>query len=114
MWDPVEGVGVDLVVDLDADGMDVEAVRKVKSSPVNETEKTRLRSLLLGGVETLEEWLDAEGEGATSVLEGMGLKEQFNEVFSRSMDELGGFEGLRLERLSVTDKCTPQTDMMEV
>ncbi|KAF8895762.1 hypothetical protein CPB85DRAFT_1329380 [Mucidula mucida] len=94
-WNPREGTGKDLVVDAD----DMELVRRVKSSPVSETEKTRLRSLLLGGMETFEEWL--------------GLEEEAFQVFARTMDELGGFSGLRLETASVKESCTPATDFFE-
>ncbi len=105
VWNPREGTGKDLVVDAD----DMELVRRVKSSPVSETEKTRLRSLLLGGMETFEEWLGLEEEGV--VLEQ--YQDAFSQVFARTMDELGGFSGLRLETASVKESCTPATDFFE-
>ncbi|KAG7453140.1 uncharacterized protein BT62DRAFT_940510, partial [Guyanagaster necrorhizus] len=91
VWDPKEGLGVDLVIDVDS------VAAGVKSSPLSQTERTRLRSLLLGGVETLEEWLfgwEGDGDSSGNILESTGLQAAFDEVFSRTLDELGGLGGL--------------------
>ncbi len=74
VWDPKEGLGVDLVIDVDS------VAAGVKSSPLSQTERTRLRSLLLGGVETLEEWLfgwEGDGDSSGNILEATGLQTAF-------------------------------------
>jgi len=101
-WDPEEGVGVDLVIDAE------DAANGLKSTGPSQTERTRLKSLLIGGVATLEEWVEgrtvAEFDGETSnenvrdveaLLKELGLQEDFDNLFSRSLDELrdvGGYE----------------------
>ena len=102
IWDPKEGVGTEL---------GEEALNGTKSSPLNQTEKTRLRSLLLGGVETFEEWVYGGADGTSQeqrddTLESMGLHQAFDQVFSRTLDELGGLGGLTLEAISLKeDDC---------
>ncbi|PBK70012.1 hypothetical protein ARMSODRAFT_956063 [Armillaria solidipes] len=113
VWDPKEGLGVDLVIDVDS------VAAGVKSSPLSQTERTRLRSLLLGGVETLEEWLfgwEGDGDSSGNILEATGLQTAFDEVFSRTLDELGGLGGLNLDRINLCDTCTPEkaTEEMEM
>ncbi|KAK7438451.1 hypothetical protein VKT23_018064 [Stygiomarasmius scandens] len=101
-WDPEEGVGVDLVIDAE------DAANGLKSTGPSQTERTRLKSLLIGGVATLEEWVEGrtveEFDGETSnesvrdvegLLKELGLQEDFDNLFSRSLDELrdvGGYE----------------------
>ncbi|THV06901.1 hypothetical protein K435DRAFT_772907 [Dendrothele bispora CBS 962.96] len=100
IWDPQQGVGVDLVIDAE------DAAKGLKSTGPSQTERTRLKSLLIGGVATLDEWIegkpmlveDGEGEGdetlnedvrdVESFLKGLGLQEDFDNLFSRSLDEL--------------------------
>ncbi|KAH7880090.1 uncharacterized protein C8R40DRAFT_465253 [Lentinula edodes] len=83
VWNPSEGIGEDLIVDAG------DVVRGVKSTPMSQTERTRLKSLLLGGVATLEEWLEGKPIGvnrqATAVEEEDGL----NDIFSNTLEELG-------------------------
>ncbi|KAK0455209.1 uncharacterized protein EV420DRAFT_1554737 [Desarmillaria tabescens] len=108
VWDPKEGLGVDLVIDVDS------VAAGVKSSPLSQTERTRLRSLLLGGVETLEEWLfgwEGDGDSSENILEATGLQAAFDEVFSRTLDELGGLGGLNLDRITLDDSC--KTERMD-
>ncbi len=111
VWDPKEGLGVDLVIDVDS------VAAGVKSSPLSQTERTRLRSLLLGGVETLEEWLfgwESDDDSSGNILEATGLQTPFDEVFSRTLDELGWLGGLNLDRIDLCDTCTPEKDTEEM
>lgn len=98
VWDPSSGAGVDLVVPIDSSN--------VKSTPPSQTEVARLRSLLIGGQSALEEWLGEErltrgGEGEeddlSATLERMGLLDEFDELFSKTLDFLGGLGGVIVE-----------------
>jgi hypothetical protein len=95
VWDPKLRRGVDLEVSADD-------VIRLKSSPMNQTERTRLRSLLVGGTNALEEWLsetdldggymdvdDDEADGVKS----LRLQQGFDDLFSRTLAELGAFAG---------------------
>ncbi|KAJ3495919.1 hypothetical protein NLJ89_g10555 [Agrocybe chaxingu] len=82
-----------------------------KSSPPSQTDLARLRSLLFSGEATLEEWLSHERDGGDApatftngddagkeaaddislMLARMGLLEQFDALFVRTLDYLGGF-----------------------
>ncbi|PFH54324.1 hypothetical protein AMATHDRAFT_44843 [Amanita thiersii Skay4041] len=99
VWDPEQGVGRDLVIDAG------DAADGVKSTPMSQTEVARLRSLLVGGVASLEEWLSVgmDGEEIGNVermLGRLGLQNEFDEVFSGTLDYLGGFGGYVVEPLS--------------
>ncbi|KAF7353859.1 hypothetical protein MVEN_01071600 [Mycena venus] len=104
VWDPENGPA-DLVIDAE------DAATGTRSSPVTQTERTRLRSLLIGGSATLEEWLagaappppdtiheededeDADDAGPLNdvqdMLEELGVQDGFNELFWRTLQELG-------------------------
>ncbi len=43
-------------------------------------------------------------------------RRRFDEVFSRTLDELGGLGGLNLDRINLCDTCTPEkvTEEMEL
>lgn len=111
VWDPENGAA-DLVIDAEA------AAAGTKSSPISQTERTRLRSLLIGGSATLEEWLgdggpqkntiieedeEDEDEDASPVadvqgmLERLGVQDGFDELFWRTLQELGGLGGIILQ-----------------
>lgn len=102
MWDAENGEGVDLLIDAD------EAAAGVKSTPMNQTETTRLRSLLVSAMAELEEWLDGgrgeeEGDDVESRLRRLGLQDKFDELFSGTLDFLGGVGGFVVEPLSEID-----------
>ncbi|KAF9265917.1 hypothetical protein L218DRAFT_986087, partial [Marasmius fiardii PR-910] len=82
VWDPREGVGV---------AVDLPANSDLKSSPMSQTEKTRLKSLLLGGMEMLEEWVEGLSGDSSNVqgTETLTVAEVFNDLFSRTSKELG-------------------------
>jgi hypothetical protein len=103
VWHPDTGPA-DLVVDAEA------VASGTKSSPVTQTERTRLRSLLIGGSASLEEWLggarptpatiDEEDEDdddddagplndVQNMLEELGVQDGFDELFWRTLQELG-------------------------
>ncbi|KAG6815354.1 hypothetical protein H0H93_010064 [Arthromyces matolae] len=88
VWDPASGTGVDLYIDA------ADASRGIKTSPVSQTERTRLRSLLVGSSANLEEWLASHDgrqvEDVESMLERLGLQAEFDDLFSRTLDCLGG------------------------
>ncbi|ETW85079.1 hypothetical protein HETIRDRAFT_311022 [Heterobasidion irregulare TC 32-1] len=84
-WDPVLSEGVDVILTPGAPIM--------RSSPVTQTERTRLRSLLVTGTGTMEEWmesLDTEEEDYNSALERLGLQSGFDQLFFRSLTAMGG------------------------
>jgi len=88
VWDPISRTGADVVV---------ESGVPLRSSPMSQTERTRLYSLLVGGEASLEEWLvgtDADGEeDMRAVLQRGGVQEGFDDLFSRTLVELGALVG---------------------
>lgn len=113
IWDPDRAEGVDLVIPLDpvdppttsANWLaDVHPVKPYKSSPPSQTDVTRLRSLLFSGQSALEEWMsnqknkgnplrNEDTEDVSIMLANMGLLDQFESLFVRTLDYLGGFSG---------------------
>ncbi|TDL18510.1 hypothetical protein BD410DRAFT_753222 [Rickenella mellea] len=85
-WDAEMLTGVDIVVPVDS-------AFTTKPSPVSQTDRTRLRSILSIGTERLEEWLeDIPVNGAVdlpSALDTLGIKKYFDDIFSRTLTELG-------------------------
>ncbi|PPQ78358.1 hypothetical protein CVT25_011641 [Psilocybe cyanescens] len=89
----------------------------LKSTPPSQTDVTRLRSLLFAGQSSLEEWLaharsagtetelDTESQpqepDVSSMLARMGLLDDFDALFVRTLDFLGGFAG-NVSRNTVT------------
>ncbi|KAE9405877.1 hypothetical protein BT96DRAFT_307207 [Gymnopus androsaceus JB14] len=92
VWNPRERLGEDLVVDAE----DV-AGGGVKSTPMNTTERTRLKSLLLGGVATLEEWLEGKPIGVNRQQADDDELDGLNDIFSNTLEELGGLGVIALE-----------------
>ncbi|KAI0314896.1 hypothetical protein OF83DRAFT_1165022 [Amylostereum chailletii] len=96
-WDTARNEGVELVLPAEA-GM--------KSSPPNMTDRTRLRSLLVTGTERLETWLEAlntETEDYGEVLTRLGLQQAFDELFSRTLGEMGAFGGTEVHMTDLVD-----------
>ncbi|KAI0373143.1 hypothetical protein BV20DRAFT_938258 [Pilatotrama ljubarskyi] len=85
-WDPEECTGVQVELPPDA-----------KVSRMSQTERTRLRSLLISGTDSLEEWLeglDTRGEASVEItLQRLGLEQSFNELFSGTLAEIGSLVG---------------------
>ena len=104
VWDPSTAQAVDLVISVEDDSHaspNPPSALSVKSTPPSQTEVTRLRSLLFTGESALEEWLtnkktwadDVDSDDVSGMLEGMGLLEEFDSLFVRTLDFLGGFMG---------------------
>ena len=105
MWDPDSGEGVDFVVPSDLISRpnqfdeDVSESTQLKSSPPTQTDLARLRSLLFSGESSLEEWLAGQRKSGVpeddvaAMLAGMGLLDQFDSLFVRTLDYLGAFSG---------------------
>ncbi|KAH7890080.1 hypothetical protein F5I97DRAFT_1800960 [Phlebopus sp. FC_14] len=92
-WDPSTGKGVDLIVPVDE--LDRDSI-PIRSSTMSQTERTRLRSLLVTGTAGLEEWLaglDTGGEDYPLVLDRAGLLQGFNDLFTSTLAEIGSFSG---------------------
>ncbi|KIY71276.1 hypothetical protein CYLTODRAFT_435304 [Cylindrobasidium torrendii FP15055 ss-10] len=117
-WDDVQNGVTPMNEDTPAErdeSMDgIVALGEERTSALSQTEKTRLRSLLIGGIGTFEEWMygetpldsDETHTQAQVLLEEMGLKDAFDQAFSRTLDELGGLAELRHERIVLRpDTC---------
>ncbi|KAF8835778.1 Nucleotidylyl transferase [Paxillus ammoniavirescens] len=90
VWDPSSGAGVDIVVPVEM----IEPGKPIRSTPVSQTERTRLRSLLVTGTEGLEEWLSGlgtPGEDYQLALARAGLMQGFDDLFAVTLAEMGDF-----------------------
>ncbi|KAJ6606123.1 hypothetical protein DFH09DRAFT_896277 [Mycena vulgaris] len=82
-WDPVQGAGA-----------------IAAAGAVGQTERTRLRGLLLGGAAGLEEWLaqagagGGESEDVAGLLARLGLRDGFDVLFAGTLEELGELGGV--------------------
>ena len=105
LWDTEAKEGVDLIITQDeagAQGLDSFA-RIMRSTPISQTERARLRSLLIGGTARMEEWLVdlVPIEVATTfnrgnledALERLGLQQGFDDLFSGTLAEMGSLGG---------------------
>jgi hypothetical protein len=97
IWDPNSKAAVDLLVSVDdlANNNDNNSQR-IHSTPMNQTERTRLKSLLVTGTAQLEEWLtglEDSSEDAEGALERAGLQQLFDDLFERTLAEMGGLTG---------------------
>lgn len=116
-WDPSTAEGVDISEAIESvlhqsnhnSHAPVPDPSQVKSSPPTATDIARLRSLLTGGESAIEEWLikehisavfgrpspDPESDVAddhddlTDILARLGLLEDFDNLFTRTMDHIG-------------------------
>lgn len=110
VWDPSTGQVVDLVIAVDDDdpptinpssNIPSASSLSFKSTPPSQTDVTRLQSLLFTGDTSLEEWLsnektranDADSDDVSGMLDRMGLLEEFDSLFMRTLGFLGGFAG---------------------
>jgi len=106
VWDPLSGAGVDLVVPVEM----VEPDRPIRSTPVSQTERTRLHSLLVTGTEALEEWLSKldtalPGEDYQLALERAGLMEEFDDLFAKSLAEMGSLSEPLIDPAGMMGTC---------
>ena len=104
IWNPNRAEGVDLVITLDPNPASPADMQPYKSSPPSQTDVTRLRSMLFSGQSALEEWIslqkntsdpvrDLDAGDVSIMLTRMGLLDQFDSLFVRTLDFLGGFSG---------------------
>jgi len=97
IWDPNSKASVDLIVP--ADNL---VGQSIHSTPMSQTERTRLRSLLISGTEKLEEWLAGIDLGEEDMLDQAGLQQSFDDLFSNTLGELGGLAGVITTGLEAT------------
>ena len=95
VWDPASQEAIDLPVDT---GMNT------SSLAVSQTDRTRLRSLLVGGLGVLEEWYgtaNADKGNLEEAFGGLKVQDGLDDLFSRTLEEIGGFgdvtEGLVMD-----------------
>lgn len=103
IWDPNLKASADLVVP--AEHL---SDTKIHSTPMSQTERTRLRSLLVTGTAQLEEWLTGlvtEGEEYHDALERVGLQQAFDDLFSRTLAEMGGLAGAINDPVGMEGTC---------
>jgi hypothetical protein len=77
-------------------GVPVEVMPGQTKQKVSQTERARLRSALIGGTDRLEDWLegvDTTGDSFVLALERMGLKNGFNDLFGKTLAEMGSLAG---------------------
>ncbi|KAF8437603.1 hypothetical protein L210DRAFT_2336727 [Boletus edulis BED1] len=71
----------------------MELDRPIRSTSVSQTERTRLHNLLVTGTAGLEEWLSTLSTPAKDyqlALERAGFMQGFDELFSKTLAEMGG------------------------
>lgn len=86
-WDPIVRTGTDVTLPAD---------NSQHSTPASQTDRTRLRSILVAGTSRMEEWLqeiDMEGQSYELALERLGLQQGFDELFSGTLAEMGSLTG---------------------
>jgi len=104
VWDPSSGVGVDLVIPVDM----IDPDRPIRSTPASQTERTRLHSLLVTGTAGLEEWLSrlaTPGEDNQLALERAGFMQGFDDLFSKTLAEMGGLSELLIDPVGMKGTC---------
>ena len=96
-WDTDSREGVDVPREHDGLQPPDGDTESPMSSPMSQSERTRLRSLLISGTGRLEEWLvelDTGDQDYTTVLETMGLQQGFDELFTGTLAEMGSLNGV--------------------
>jgi hypothetical protein len=104
VWDPTAGEGVDFVFPT----TNGETENQLRQSPPSQTDLARLKSLLYSGEANLEEWMTSERGGGNAaegdkpdevvedisdMLDRMGVRDDFDALFARTLNLLGGFGG---------------------
>ncbi|KAH0830162.1 hypothetical protein J3R83DRAFT_1511 [Lanmaoa asiatica] len=104
VWDPSSGAGVDLIIPVAM----IEPDRPIRSTPISQTERTRLRSLLVTGTAGLEEWLSrlgSPGEDYQLALENAGFMQGFDDLFSKTLAEMQGLSEPSIDPAGMTGTC---------
>lgn len=105
VWDPSAGEGVDLIAPVN---QFEPGEPPIKSSPVSQTERTRLRSLLVTGTAGLEEWLtglNTDEDDYELALQSAGLLQGFNDLFLGTLSEMGTYDGSVNDVASMEGTC---------
>jgi len=88
VWDSELRRGIDLVLPTDM---------IVQTSPISQTDRTRLRSLLMSGTDKLEEWLEEMVPLAETTDDTQGaveIREMFDDLFHCTLAEMGELHGV--------------------
>ena len=97
-WDTDTRSGVDVpTLENSLQPPDGDTTTSMPASPMSQTERARLRSLLIAGTGRLEEWLmnlDTAGQDYTAVLETLGLQQGFDDLFEGTRAEMGSLHGI--------------------
>ena len=104
VWDPSTGTGVDLVISVDM----IDPDRPIRSTPVSQTERTRLHSLLVTGTAGLEEWLSrltTPREDYQLALERAGVMQGFDDLFSKTLAGMGSLSEALIDPLGSKGTC---------
>ncbi|KAI0085946.1 hypothetical protein BDY19DRAFT_386590 [Irpex rosettiformis] len=103
VWDTKSRTGIDI------SGEDSSSAQIPLQSPtMSQTERTRLRSLIIGGTSTMEEWLvelDTGGQDYDLVLQTLGLQQGFDDLFAGTLAEMGSFSGIMNMPEGMTGTC---------
>jgi hypothetical protein len=109
IWDPNSRTAVDLILSAeDFTANNDSNTQSIHSTPMNQTERTRLRSLLVTGTAQLEEWLagaDKDGVERESILERAGLQQGFDDLFERTLAEMGALTGAINDPVGMEGTC---------
>jgi hypothetical protein len=102
IWDPEEKAGVDMIISADA-----AVTHPIHSSPMSQTERTRLKSLLLTGRASLEDWIQ---ELDLDTPQGMQIRQAVQDLFRETLEELGEGMYARFEPPEVAIKCDDELE----
>jgi len=106
IWDPNSKIAMNFTVP--DDDLSIDDGHTIHSTPMNQTERTRLRSMLVTGTAQLEEWLTGmvkDGEEYLNVLEKAGLQQGFDDLFQRALVGIGGFSGSMNDPAGMEGTC---------
>lgn len=104
VWDFSTRTGTDLVIPVDT----IDPNQPICLTPVNQTERTRLHSLLITGTSGLEEWLsrlETPGEDYQVALERAGLMQGFEDLFSKTLAETGSLSESLIDPAGMRGTC---------
>ncbi|KAI1791580.1 hypothetical protein LXA43DRAFT_1140102 [Ganoderma leucocontextum] len=90
-WDSSHSCAVDALVPESA-----------RASRPSQTERTRLRSLLIGGTDALEEWVEKVNVGGQGRAE---IEQAFNELFAGTLAEMGSLTGAMNDPRGMEGTC---------
>ncbi|KZT74076.1 hypothetical protein DAEQUDRAFT_702285 [Daedalea quercina L-15889] len=96
-WNPASHSGIDIGVPSQTAGNGSDAAGRGRPRPsTSQTDRTRLRSILIDGTNQMEEWLadiDSVDENYQAALETMDMQRGFNDLFAQTLGEMGSLDG---------------------